>query len=199
MARRLKSTPDVDEPGGRGKDTLPLPGPGVKSPHAHIRRAQRLLSMVAELHKQGFQLLRVMPFLHDIGTWRLYIGAKDWFSERNGAWIEDALDPRLARYTSADRNRYFGWRDATNDDARALAAKFISRFPEIAAAARGRDWEYVGWYVQMMGWAEVGHLPVVMAEHLAQSPAAMRYMPLLGMEDRKVLPTAPPGRWRRSR
>jgi hypothetical protein len=36
------------------------------------------------------------------------------------------------RYTSGDESRFFGWRDAENDDARSLADKFVTRFARLA-------------------------------------------------------------------
>jgi hypothetical protein len=43
-------------------------------------------------------------------------------------------------YSSASENEYFGWTDATSDDARKLAVKFVDRFPEITGYGSGRDW-----------------------------------------------------------
>jgi len=64
-------------------------------------------------------------------------------------------------YTSGAGNEYFGWKDAAEDNARQLALKFAERFPTIVAQSQGRDWEYVGWYLEMLGWAEAGHFPQV--------------------------------------
>jgi hypothetical protein len=61
-------------------------------------------------------------------------------------------------------NAYFQWEDARHDNARMLARKFLERFPLIAQAGRGRDWEYAGWYVEMLGFADRGELPVSYAD-----------------------------------
>jgi hypothetical protein len=37
-----------------------------RHPEPHIRRAVRVLSIVGELHKRGYQLLRVMPSCHRV-------------------------------------------------------------------------------------------------------------------------------------
>ena len=63
-------------------------------------------------------------------------------------------------YSMGQDNEYFGWSDAKSDTARGLAAKFIARFPRIARLGLGEDWAYAGWYVQMLGFAERGELPV---------------------------------------
>lgn len=45
-----------------------------------IRRAVRVLAMVGELHRRGFQKLRVMPFMSPSGNaWRCWIGPETLF------------------------------------------------------------------------------------------------------------------------
>jgi hypothetical protein len=122
--------------------------------------------MVAELHKAGFQLLRVMPHLHDIGTWRLALAPRDWFSPQYGLVIRAAHLGRAPQFSSADQNQPFGWRHAAGDSARDLAAKFLKRFPELAHATRGRDWLYAGWFTELMGWVDAGYLPFANPEGL---------------------------------
>lgn len=69
-------------------------------------------------------------------------------------------------YSSGQENRYFEWHDAQNDSANALALKLIERCPEIAEAGKGRDWEYAGWLVELMGLLERGGgLPVMFSEY----------------------------------
>lgn len=47
-------------------------------PEFHIRRAVRVLSMVGELHKRGYQRLRVMLYIAPSGlAWRCTIAAAD--------------------------------------------------------------------------------------------------------------------------
>jgi hypothetical protein len=50
-------------------------------PEPHIRRAVRVLSAVGELHKRGYQRLRVMPYMAPSGGfwWCSTIGAVDRF------------------------------------------------------------------------------------------------------------------------
>lgn len=122
--------------------------------------------MVCELHRMGYQRLRIMPYEYPI-AWRGEIGPRSLFRKDNGALFginKDEISP--AGYTSASENEYFGWTDAKKDDAKALALKFIERFPEIAEAGKGRDWEYAGWLVELMGVLErSGGLPVMFTEY----------------------------------
>lgn len=127
------------------------------SPDPAQRRAVRLLAMVGEAHKAGYQRLRICAGVsHGAGAWRCMLSpASNMF--------EDGWYPRGSNHThfySVDQgNRYFDWDDAASDDARHLAAKFIERFPETARAAEGVDLEYAGWFTTTLGKAERGTLP----------------------------------------
>lgn len=133
--------------------------PDERHPDPVIRRCQRVLLMVHELHKRGFQLLRIVPGLNASGTaWRCGVTPRSNTLKVNGALAVDGS--RMANYSSASKNAYFGWPDARTDTARQLADKFIERFPAIVEESRGVDWEYCGWYVQMMGLADRGAFPV---------------------------------------
>lgn len=118
--------------------------------------------MVSELHKRGYQHLRVMPFLHDGGNlWRLAFGPRKDFSRLMGLALVQATFDRAPQFSSASSSYPFDWRDAGSDDARDLAAKMINRFPDLIQASKGRDWAYVGWFAEMMGWVDAGWLPYV--------------------------------------
>lgn len=134
-----------------------------RQPEVHLRRAQRVLSMVHELHKLGLQRLRIAPFMAPSGgAWRCAIVPRSGTAVRHGALV--AGDPPSALYSSGQDNEYFGWRDARRDTARELAAKFLERFPHVAQHGAGEDWAYAGWYVQMLGHAEAGMIPMVFGD-----------------------------------
>lgn len=138
--------------------------PHQRHPDPHIRRAQRVLLMVHELHKQGYQLLRIMPGMSASGVyWRCTITPKQNILRTHGAMARD-FDADAVHYSSGQENQYFGWSDAMQDTARQLATRFLARFPAIADKGKGRDWEYAGWYVEMLGLAEQGSLPVAYAD-----------------------------------
>jgi hypothetical protein len=135
-----------------------------------IRRAHRVLLMVHELHKLGFQRLRIVPGMAPSGSyWRCGITHIGNILASHGANCSVyGLD--MANYTSGQSNAYFGWKDARQDTARQLAAKFLDRFPEIARKGKGRDWPYAGWYVEMLGLAERGVFPVADADWYEDDP-----------------------------
>lgn len=116
--------------------------------------------MVHELHKRGYQRLRIIPAMAPSGThWRCGITPVSNVLRSHGARSR-AYDEMTAHYSTGMDNAYFGWEDARQDTARELADKFVIRFSEIAEAGRGRDWDYAGWFVEMLGFAERGDLPV---------------------------------------
>ena len=157
-----------------------------QEPRPYIRRAQRVLQMVHELHKQGYQRLRIAPGMSPSdNSWRCSITPTANILATHGALLVDA--GFAAHYTSAMDNNYFDWKDAAQNSARHLAAKFIQRYPEIAKAGLGSDWSYAGWYVEMLGFAEEGEFPVAYADWCGEPPT---YLAKLG--DRE-LPFPPPG------
>jgi hypothetical protein len=136
-----------------------------RHPDAHVRRAVRVLAMVGEIHRRGYQKLRVMPFMSSSGhAWRCWIGPDTLFYRNHGAFLCDtgyseevqSTSPS-ARYTTG-ADHYFDWQDADHDDARTLADKFLARL-----AGQGEGWSYVyaGWYQRLLGLADRGWMPVV--------------------------------------
>jgi hypothetical protein len=143
----------------------------TQHPEAHVRRAVRVLSMVGELHKRGYQRIRVMPFMSSSGSyWRCWIGPDTLFYRNRGAYLKDTdfsdrqSESLSARYTSGEENRYFSWTDAESDDARSLADKFVERFGALATQGKGWSYSYAGWYQRVFGLAERGWLPVVISD-----------------------------------
>ena len=111
--------------------------------------------MVHELHKVGYQRLRINAGIAPTGlSWRCVIAP---------AVPQAGIEP--ARYTSAAGRRYFDWDDAGQDTSRQLAAKFLARFPALCAAGAGLDFAYAGWLSWMLGKAEAGNLPVFFADY----------------------------------
>lgn len=124
--------------------------------NALYRRCVRVLSMVHELHKAGYQRLRILPMLSPSGgCWRGVITFADNVAQ-DGFSILREEDDLVARYTSGQDAEYFGWKDATHASARELSALFLERFPEISLMGEGLDWAYAGWLTDVLGYAELG-------------------------------------------
>lgn len=130
---------------------------------AEIRRAVRLLQMISELHKAGYQRIRIAPGLSPSGcNWRCNITTVD--NIQSNGWEPIDWNRGTAFYSSGQESKYFDWDDAPGKTARQLAHLFIDRFPDIAKAGIGIDYEYVGWYQTMLGEAEQGNLPCFFAD-----------------------------------
>ena len=126
--------------------------------------SRKVLLLVHELHKMGYQQLRIAPGMSPSGMyWRCSIAPAISFSRSNGA-ILDRWDAPAAHYTSGQENKYFDWEDAERDSPRKLAHKFWKRFPEIIRLGNGSDWEYVGWYLEMLRLTESNGLPIAYAD-----------------------------------
>ena len=160
---------------------------------AVYRRAQRVLAMVHELHKAGYQQLRICPGMSPSGCyWRVAITHKGNILKAHGAMIAD-YEKDAAHYTSGQDNLYFDWRDAQNDTARQLAQKFIDRFSGICTKGRGLDHEYAGWYVQMLGFSERGIFPCSYADYQVDHPRWMSTTGEGASDETSGLPYPPPG------
>ena len=138
-----------------------------------VRRCQRVLRMISELHKLGFQGLRIYPYQGAVGSWRVEIYPFSNFSGSKSLTLNNeppfsGLDP--ARHTAASSDKYFlDWKDANSDNARQLATKFIKRFPKLCNISKIRDWEYAGWYQELMGYVEADNrLPCISWEYMEE-------------------------------
>lgn len=143
---------------------MPLPISLAPPTDPTIRRALRILAMVHELHKAGYQKLRIAPGVSPSGCyWRCHITPASNV-QRNG-WEPIDWERMIATYTTGQDDSYFDWKDAPGKNARQLAQMFVERFPEIAHQGRGTDRPYAGWYVEMLGAAENGALPEFFADY----------------------------------
>lgn len=124
----------------------------MRADSAIVRRGVRVVSMVHDLHRRGFQKLRVLPTLSPSGMhWRCLITHAD-NTDRSGAPIDWSGQPEpVVAYSTAQDASYFGWSGFENASARELADQFIRAFPALADRALGRDWEYAGWLVELLG------------------------------------------------
>lgn len=137
----------------------------LKPKSAALRDAARLIAMVHELHKAGYQRVRILPAMAPSGLhWRCTISDAGNFSP-DGLSLVTTEEGRVARYTSGDGARYFGWEDGPNLTARLMAVRFLQRFPSIAAGGKGRDWPYAGWLTDVLGRAEHGSFVIFYADY----------------------------------
>lgn len=124
--------------------------------NALYRRCVRVIAMVHELHKAGYQRLRMLPMFAPSGChWRAVLTYADNVAQ-DGYSILREEEGLVVRYTSGHDNQYFGWTDAKDASARELARLFLQRFPDICRKSEGLDWAYAGWLTDVLGYAELG-------------------------------------------
>lgn len=153
-----------------------------------VRRCARVLRMVHELHRLGYQRLRIIPYFGPMQHWRCAVTHAGAVLTTHGAWGPDG--DGCAYYSDSAKNEYFGWHDAKADTAAQLAAKFVERFPALTRQGTGRDWVYVGWFCELMTYADRGELPYLFLEF--SGPNDPRFMPTTAFLD-SGLPLPPGG------
>lgn len=118
------------------------------------RHATRLLTMVHELHKAGYQRIRFSSGMAPSGMcWRCSITDAGNMT-RDGLRIDASSGDEVAHYSTGSADGYFRWPDAPGRSARELGVMFVDRFPVIAQKGTGRDWAYAGWLTEILGRAE---------------------------------------------
>jgi len=133
-----------------------------------VRRAGRVLAMIHELHKAGYQRIRIAPGMSSSENhWRCYVTTAD-NTQLNG-WEPINQEKDVVSYSTGDEERFFGWADASGKNARQLAQLFITRFPNLVKKGAGRDHSYAGWFVGMLGAAENSWLPIFFADYNLES------------------------------
>ena len=159
-------------------------------PDATMRRSLRVLKMVSHLHMHGYQFIRIAPYMAPSGLyWRCDITVKSNVLDSHGALIVNE-NLNTANYSSSMDNHYFDWTDTKNYSTRELANKFIEQFPLICEKGQGIDYEYAGWYVHMLGFAEKGCFPYAFSD--SEDEDDNRNLYLTGNCD-GVLPIPPGG------
>lgn len=152
-------------------DVLPRTLPGA-----------RVLAVVLHLHKMGYQRIRIMPYLSPSGMhWRCAITPRDNM-DADGYTLRmgKQADGLVVTYSSAAEALLFNWPDAPTMSVPELAARFLERFPCIASAGHGRDREYTGWLVEVVGEAEKAaepHLVFLFADFDLSPEYLRRWLP----------------------
>jgi hypothetical protein len=150
---------------------------------------RRVMHMVAELHRLGYQRLRLVPARAPVGWWRGNVSAVSNVLRTHGARARGYSGDLIARHSAAQRATVFGWEDATDDTPAVLALKFVERFPSIAAAGQGKDKPYADWYLWML------ELTAPRGTFYAQGPWDIPddCLPTLRVPGGIVIPLPPPG------
>jgi hypothetical protein len=157
---------------------------------------RNVLRLVQELHLRGYQKVRIAPGMAPSGVhWRCTILPASQTRADHGAKSTSGWS--WPTYSSASGTAYFDWNDLWSLQPGALAELFLRRFPEVAAAGRGADWPYVGWYVEMLHLTYPDSLPYAYADwdtpldHLPSFGGRSPRIPLPPLAPRAGAPTGP--------
>lgn len=124
------------------------------SQNSTLRRCTRVVAMVHELHKVGYQRIRAIPQESPNGMhWRCHVTFASNVEPDGFTLKEFDIEDRglVAHYVTGQGANYFGWKDAAKLSARELAVLFLERFPQIMQNGQGRDWLYAGWLTDFLG------------------------------------------------
>ncbi len=123
-ARRREISPNFSLPSPPASQHLS--GEVNTEPHRNI------LEIVAELHRRGYELLRIALELSPSGCWSCSIAPAMNISATNGAMLLE-WGSLAAHYSEAQGADYFDWADAADDNVAKLTDKLIERFPAMAS------------------------------------------------------------------
>ena len=126
------------------------------------RRMARIFRMVVELHKIGYQGLRIYPQIHHD---RFHLLPSLFITHPGSFGIVADWNFLLSvnSVTSQELMTVYNPFDAQiqGKNARELADDFIRRYPLIARLAMVYDYEYAGWFEALTGEVEDGLRPVI--------------------------------------
>lgn len=146
-----------------------------------------LFRAVANLHKQGYEQLRVFPSMSPSGMYyRLTLAPKKYFS-RDGLVVNKVHDGLILYYSDSQGRKYFGWDIPENLSSEQVAEEIIKRNPDLIADSNKEDKEYVLWFQNVMEKVEQNIFPIAMDDYFLASEAAY-----LETTDRSVTILLPP-------
>lgn len=173
---------------GRDLPNPPVPG-GEHSARPDLeahKNALDLLLAVHELHRRGYQKLRAIGGLAPSGVYyRICLSSRDFMTSSTDTMPEFA--EHYLRYSTSEERRYFGRREAFVGTPEDLADWILAENSELMRASEGSDWEYAGWFVEMLWFAKHGSFPIQFADWYETPRFAAEY-------GGRSLPF-PPGPW----
>lgn len=131
--------------------------------------AIRLLEMIHELHRAGYQRVRFSSGMAPSGLhWRCAITHTGNISDDGLRVLNHSLADDVAHYSTGSLDRYFNWPDAEGRPAKELAALFVQRFSQIVRKGAGDDPAYADWLIDLLGRVDAPGrtgLPVYFADY----------------------------------
>jgi hypothetical protein len=154
----------------------------------------RVFLMLEELHRQGYEQLRIIPGMSASGMYyrACITPAMNVYMDHGAVAVKDKL---VAANTSANGEALFEWDDAAKSSIPELAQLFVLRFPEIAELGHAPDPAYAAWFQLALACARRGEFPVAydsLSSRKKTRVGEQIYLPVLdGAVDALAMP--PPG------
>jgi len=150
-------------------------------------RFVRYYETVAELHRMGYELFRVCPYISPNGMcYRCWLTIKKNTWKGCGAFFNEQRGDDQALYTP---DCTLPW-DDSGMTTRENTERIIQEYPRLARNAHGSDPEYVEWFKLALDECRQGHYFYGLDEHF--NPLREGYIALTGVDGRG-LPLPPPG------
>lgn len=113
--------------------------------------ARKLMAVVAELHRRGYESLRIVPGLSPSGChWRCeFVPASRCFPD-DGALLKRGGGRNVPCYSTAEGLGAFGWPDAAARTVEELADRFQAKLSALLAGCRDPDPAYVRWFQETL-------------------------------------------------
>lgn len=154
-----------------------------------------ILEAVGVLHSRGHQLLRIYPGMSGSGMyWRTAITHATNYTHQDGYTHLSDFDAAF-HYTTGAEFEVAGERVEATTTPTELADRIVAALPD---PGLGRDWEYAGWYVELLGLVRRHHsLPIAYADYFDGEPGweigwgsghRISHPPSVGVADEKALP-----------
>ena len=114
---------------------------------------KRYFLVIAELHKMGYELIRVCPCLSPNGmAWRCATTVKKYTLKKCGAIYHGPAHTAANNQTGSFR---FG--ECENMNPHEIAVKFLEYYPHLAKWGKGNDSDYVIWFLKAAELAQLGY------------------------------------------
>lgn len=114
---------------------------------------KRYFLVIAELHKMGYELIRVCPCLSPNGmAWRCATTVKKYTLKKCGAIYHGP-----AHTAANNHNGSFRFGECENMNPHEIAVKFLEYYPHLAKWGKGNDSDYVVWFLKAVELAQQGY------------------------------------------
>jgi hypothetical protein len=138
----------------------------TEKPQVDYSIYRKILEMVRELHRRGYECLRICPGMAASGVyWRCMVTPVTNILSTHGAMAADWGKDKGYFYTSADREKYFHDKlDVSNLSPSKMADYFLEHYSRIAEAGFGKDEMYAQWFEEMLRLTEPHWFPISYAD-----------------------------------